>query len=192
MLVSDWTVIAAVVSRRLSKFSTAGADIPKPFLLATLVLTLYWVHIGLGKHLKRVLVTGTKASDILLLLFVDGFLYSTGITLVKLSALLFYARVFKNITWYRRTLLAAGILAIAWWIAFVLVATFTCLPVDKQWIKAKRGHCIDPASTYIGTATPNVLIDLFILLLPMPMIWRLQASVRRRLALGVVFALGYW
>lgn len=129
---------------------------------------------------------------ILAVLLADGFLYSTAITFVKLSALLFYNRVFRNVVWFRWTLWATATLVLAWWLAFVLVAIFTCIPVEKQWDTKVPGHCVSPASTYIGTATPNVLIDLIILLLPMPVLWRLQSSGRRKLALTAVFTLGYW
>lgn len=44
----------------------------------------------------------------------------------------------------------------------------------------------------MGVTIPNVVIDLMILLLPLPMLWRLQIDVKKKAALIINFMLGYW
>ena len=120
------------------------------------------------------------------------FLYNTGITLVKLSALCFYARVFRVSRVLRIILWTVGSLVVSWWITFDILAILTCNPPKKQWDTAIEGHCIDSYGSFIGAAAPNVLIDVIILVLPMPMLWKLNVKLRRKLALIGAFAVGYW
>ena len=164
----------------------------KPCSLLLCALELYWVHIGFGRHLEDVLASGTTARQIDIVLFATDFPYNTGITLVKVSALFFYARVFRVSQIFRTCLWATGALVVSWWITFDILAICTCNPPRKQWDTEIAGHCLDSYKTFVAAATPNVIIDVIILVLPLPMLWKLQVSLRRKLALVGAFILGYW
>lgn len=51
-------------------------------------------------------------------------------------------------------------------------------------------HCIDIQSYLWGVVLSNLVIDLAILYLPLPMVWKLQLSIRQKLALTGMFLLG--
>ena len=72
------------------------------------------------------------------------------------------------------------------------LATFNCTPVDKYWKPELSGTCIDIYDGFLGTAIPNVITDIFLLLLPLPMLWRLYISWRSKIGLILVFFSGYW
>lgn len=57
----------------------------------------------------------------------------------------------------------------------------------KFWIK---GKCIDRKARDVTNATFNLLIDIFILLLPQKIIWSLNMSKSRKLGISVVFSIG--
>ena len=152
-------------------------------------LGLYWVSLGFGKHLREVLDSVTQ---IALVLFIFSFLYNTGLTLVKLSVLMFYRRVF-GIT--RAKLIIywiVGALLVGWFVAINFLNLFACTPVAKSWEHNLPGSCTDSKMDLIGTAIPNIFTDLILLILPMPVLWRLQMGLSRKLALAGVFAVGYW
>lgn len=67
----------------------------------------------------------------------------------------------------------------------LLTQLFGCTPINKNW-----GHCI--VSTRVGLAygSLNFISDLFIFVLPMPMVWRLQLSRRGKLGVTLVFMSG--
>ena len=93
---------------------------------------------------------------------------------------------------FRMALWITGALVIAWWITFDVLAICTCIPPRKQWDTSIQGHCLNGSATFVAAATPNVLIDLIILILPLPMIEKLKMGLRRKLALAGAFLVGYW
>lgn len=67
----------------------------------------------------------------------------------------------------------------------ILTQLFGCTPIDKHW-----GHCI--VSTKVGLAygSLNFISDLFIAVLPLPMVWRLQLARKGKLGVTLVFMSG--
>ena len=84
-----------------------------------------------------------------------------------------------------------GTLVVSWWITFDVLSICTCIPPRKQWDASVKGHCLSFSSVVVATATSNVLIDLIILVLPLPMLKNLHVSLRRKLALTGAFVVGY-
>ena len=150
-------------------------------------VTLYWVSIGLGRHISQIPGPHTQLAK---LLTVNLILYNTGFTVVRLSVLLFYVRIFWSVQTYRMIFWTVGSLIIGWCIAANSLAIFACVPIHKAWDPAIPGHCLDPSRTFLGSIILNILIDIVLLVLPIPMIWKLSMNTSSRLALIVVFCLG--
>ena len=143
---------------------------------------------GLGQHIAHIHTSHPRLD---LALFVMNLIYSTGLTLVKLSVLLFYARVFRTVRTYRISFWIVGFMIVAWYIAIDFLVIFSCIPVQKSWNTSIPGHCLDRQAEFVGAAIPNILTDFILLVLPMPMLWHIQSTVRRKIALVGVFAAGY-
>ena len=73
---------------------TASTDLPQPFSLAQGAVSLYWTSIGLGRHASQ--VSDRDLTKGRMLLYANYPLYDLAISLPKLSALFFYARVFTT------------------------------------------------------------------------------------------------
>lgn len=74
-----------------------------------------------------------------------------------------------------------------------LTATFECTPVSYQWEQTKegaKGKCIDVAAFYDWMSFPNIVTDAVLLVLPLPMIFRLQLSRHQKVGLVFIFATG--
>ena len=121
---------------------------------------------------------------------VNLILYNTGFTVVRLSVLFFYVRIFRSVHKYRMAFWTVGSLIIGWCIATNFLAIFSCIPIHKAWNPEIPGHCLDPSRTFLGPTILNILIDIVLLVLPIPMIWKLSMNTTRRLALVVVFCSG--
>ena len=69
---------------------------------------------------------------------------------------------------------------------------WSCDPVDKFWYPSKQGHCIDYYGQSIFVSVFDTFLDLVILLLPMPLVSRLQMKLTRKLLVAAAFFAGYW
>lgn len=85
---------------------------------------------------------------------------------------------------------AVGAIVLGWMISVVLVQIFTCSPVDAAWIPTKADHCIDQTKFYYGNSISNLLTDVIILCLPMPLIWRLHMTLEKKLGVTTVLLMG--
>lgn len=109
--------------------------------------------------------------------------------LVKLSILLLYLRIFPTPRF--RQFCWGGIVFISCMgVANTLVAIFACNPVQGFYDMSVPSTCINDVQFYWATAVLNVVTDLYILLLPMPMVWGLQTTLKRKLAIAMIFVLG--
>lgn len=78
-----------------------------------------------------------------------------------------------------------------WFVAGCLSTLFQCVPIEKAWSIVEGGHCFSQWAWFLATAIPSTLIDLCILLMPLPMLWRLQVSKTRKVMIIGVFLCGY-
>ena len=95
---------------------------------------------------------------------------------------MFYHRIFP----IRRFTIAAtliGLVVVAWFIAFILLEFFQCIPFNFFWDKSvPGGHCINANhEAYYGTSPPDILTNICILLLPIPYLWNLQMQRAKKI-----------
>ena len=152
-------------------------------------IALYWVSIGFGKHLDQLPRSNSELAKIL---FIVGLVYNTGLTVIRMSVLLTYVRIFRIVPVYRVVFWIVAFLIISWGIAIDVMAIFTCTPTHKEWDWTTPGHCLNYRKAFLRTAVTNIVIDFILLVLPMPMLWKLQKETSTKIALIVVFSAGYW
>ena len=72
----------------------------------------------------------------------------------------------------------------------LLPAIFTCLPIYAFWDIELPHTCIDLLRYFLGTAIPNVVTDILLLVFPIPWIWKLVMPTSQKIALLGIFLLG--
>ena len=118
-------------------------------------------------------------------------LYDCAISFPKLAALFFYARVLGINRRFKMWLWVTGGLILAWWVSAILTAIFQCTPVERAWLPDAPGVCINFGYWYMLTCLASVLIDLIVLIMPLPLIWKLQLKPMKKLGVTLVFVSGY-
>ncbi|KAI0876614.1 hypothetical protein GGS24DRAFT_498736 [Hypoxylon argillaceum] len=159
------------------------------FSHAFLAITLYWTTIGLGKHSRTIpvdLVNLNNNVNRVTLVF-----YSACILLLKLSALLLYARIFKSSPAFRRASWIIGVILTLWWAILTIVPWLFCHPIEKSLNIFLPGTCDHPISWYYISALLNFVADLVVLIMPTPIIWKLQMTLRKKISISLVFLIGY-
>lgn len=109
----------------------------------------------------------------------------------KLAIIGVYLRVFVE-KFYRRTAWVIFTILICSAIANILVAIFECTPVAYFYDKTiPNGHCnIDTNKYFQWASMPNVITDVAMLILPLPVIWKLQTSKNNKIGLTLTFLTG--
>ena len=186
----DWLAFATFVSGLLFGYCSSCL---KPFIVVQNAIGIHHTNIGLGRHMAQ--VSSADISKGLLLLYAGYPLYDVAIALPRFSTLLFYARVFnaQGNKVLRITLWVTAALNTGWIVFAVISSIFQCTPIDEAWKPAiAHGHCTDTYSWWMGSAISSVIIDVIILLIPMPILWTLQVRPLRKSLLLGLFACGYW
>ena len=112
------------------------------------------------------------------------------VTAVKLSVLFLYRRLFVTRNFRTVTTIVITI-CIIWWLVVVLLGCFRCLPVDSIWdILVLSRWCLDYGRYFLGALISSVLLDVFILCLPIYMVRRLQLPSKRKVIISGIFLLG--
>ncbi|KAL7958402.1 hypothetical protein V8C34DRAFT_152357 [Trichoderma compactum] len=114
--------------------------------------------------------------------------YVLGIWGFKTSLLVSYVRMVPG-TYRLLPISIAAIVTMAH-IAFMLVFLFLCIPVQKQWEPLVPGHCADAVPFYLTFSSLTIIFDVITLVLPFPVLIKLQMKIRRKIALLCLFALG--
>ena len=115
-----------------------------------------------------------------------------------MSILLFYFRLFGTPGThrvFRKLLQITQALVVLWFVASVIPGIFRCHQIDEGWNPIlvsspdERQYCISNSAYYISTSAFNVALDIWILVLPLSIVWTLQLSGRRKVGLSAIFLL---
>ncbi|KAI1779058.1 hypothetical protein F4818DRAFT_238049 [Hypoxylon cercidicola] len=140
---------------------------------------------GQGRHV--LLVTNVRAFVISNLL--DMSFYTWGMTCIKFSILFLYHRIFPSKR-FRKALFAIGALVLSWAFSAFFPSVFNCYPIEMAWYHNVKGTCIDYGKVTLIIGIFNIMFDFVLLATPMPLLWKLQMSTRRKVLLSGAFAAG--
>lgn len=124
------------------------------------------------------------------MILVIQFAYAVGQGLVKSSICLLLMRIFST----KRFRVAASIvmgLCIAWSIMTILIAFLICRPLEYNWnMKPHGNHCGDQNLAYGSVGVVDIITDVCILILPIPMVWSLQMPKLNKALLVCILGFG--
>ncbi|TLD19286.1 hypothetical protein PspLS_09923 [Pyricularia sp. CBS 133598] len=170
ILVDDWLTVVCLL-----------------LLFGNMAMNISLINIGVGLH------TGSLTYDQLAAmnkaLIGAEILYFTGVNMFKISLLFLFFRIFPIPTVRKYGFILGGI-STMWNVACIFCAIFQCLPQEKLWKPWLEGGCIDLFLTQLCVSVPVILLDICILLLPLPQVWRLNMNRTQRVFLTIIFLLG--
>ena len=111
--------------------------------------------------------------------------------LVKASILLLFNRILvQQSPRFRICLVICAGFIFAWTFGSFFSALFRCSPVNYFWDTAIEGSCTNARAGRIATDALNIITDVVMLVLPLPMVWKLVLPLRQKLAIAAIFGLG--
>ncbi|MCJ1259543.1 hypothetical protein MMC24_007381 [Lignoscripta atroalba] len=151
------------------------------------------VRYGFGKHIE---VAGPNpniaASRWFKILYVFEVFYTAALAVTKYSIMLFYWRIFKT-PHFKAALITIAVLVTAWFIAIGVAGITECLPVSDLWevfLTGRPGRRISLSKFFLGSAIPNIITDWTLLVMPLPLVWRLRIPNSQKIGLTTIFLLG--
>ena len=82
-------------------------------------------------------------------------------------------------------------MSVSYAVSVLLQNIFLCRPIAKNWDKTISGSCGNTIQAYEAFGIINLLIDLAIVILPMPLLWGLQLPIAKKVALTAIFGVGF-
>ncbi|KAI1385501.1 uncharacterized protein F4822DRAFT_445451 [Hypoxylon trugodes] len=176
---------------RLDDYLVLSALVIHAGLLAASTVAV--VRGGLGRDIRIVSQEPGALRTSFEMLFMAEIFYGFSSTLVKLSVLAFYRRVFPIRAVKTSSVILASI-CIGWLIAIQIVNLVQCRPLEAFWRQELQllptTHCLDPILFFMGNSIANCVIDFAILILPIREVLKLKMSTSKKAGVCGIFLLG--
>ncbi|KAF2721122.1 hypothetical protein K431DRAFT_194705, partial [Polychaeton citri CBS 116435] len=114
------------------------------------------------------------------------------VNVTKTSLLIQYLRIFQTAKVRSYTWTSLFLLVPAATLYSITQALLVCQSTHKIWDKEIPGHCHSEVTYWLVAASINTLLDLFVLLLPIPAIASLYLPHKQKRWLLLVFMLGFF
>ncbi|KAK7754475.1 hypothetical protein SLS62_003495 [Diatrype stigma] len=144
---------------------------------------------GLGNHASA--QDGTKYISYMKAFYASIIIYSIGICLLKISILLQYRRIFSSVALMRKLTLVVLVFEGCWIVTVVALLALICIPVASFWDDRIEGKCLNQLVVWYLNASVNLVTDLIVFSMPLPVINRLQLRRYQKNMLWGIFCLGF-
>ncbi|KAJ5787286.1 Major facilitator superfamily domain general substrate transporter [Penicillium paradoxum] len=121
-------------------------------------------------------------------------LYNPALMAVKTSILVFFLTLTRNQKVFRWANYVTLFVVNAAGIALTLVNVFQCNPVGAAFLSDLPSHanCTDIVTLYLSSSPVNIITDLAILLLPMPLLTKMRLPYKQKIILVITFSFGFF
>lgn len=219
LAIDDLFCVLAIVRRTRALSSRCTANTAQCFytLVSTIIYYLvevYGSNIGLNAE-TALLVPVEQEADLILgskLAFMNWIWYISMIWSLKAMLLVLYSRISTGLKQHMRIVQIVGGFTVATYLACLLTHIGICVPSHRNWqIKPYPGdNCTVRAPNYYVICILNVLYvskgsmnwcntaniqsstDVCVLLIPFPILFKLQVPLYRKIALGFLFSSGFF
>ncbi|KAI5925427.1 hypothetical protein F4810DRAFT_78801 [Camillea tinctor] len=156
------------------------------------VLSFPLTEHGLGLDIWN--VSFDNITEILHIYFFDEMIYIAALALTKISILLFYLKLFPKrsfriCTW----ILVAANLVYA--LTYIFLLIFQCDPIPgawRFWDGEFEAKCISINVLSWSAAAINIVLDLAVIILPLPELFKLSLTTRKKIQIMAMFAVGFF
>ncbi|RAL04833.1 uncharacterized protein BO80DRAFT_209742 [Aspergillus ibericus CBS 121593] len=160
------------------------------FSVGTQAIILYgYNYAGYGVHMWNLTVPVLElyAKTIL----AGTIIYLPALATAKFALLMLYYRLMSMLRVWRRIIYVVAFIIAGYSLAITLSLIFACNPIAKNWdVTITHGHCIDRTGFYLATAITNTVSDIILVLIPIPVVFRLRLPLVQKLGISCMFGIG--
>ncbi|KAH7008820.1 hypothetical protein EDB80DRAFT_717523 [Ilyonectria destructans] len=144
---------------------------------------------GLGAHQST--LSEEELTEYLKIFYWSILTYNIALAAIKMTFLLQYYRAMTTHK-LKKAYIAALVVVGLWSLSQIFLQAFTCTPVKAFWDKTVSGSCIPSNPTWYINAAGNIVTDVLILILPLPIILKLKLGRRQKYILMSILCLGFF
>lgn len=126
-------------------------------------------------------------------LFIGDMLYFLGIMFTKISILCLYVRIFKVNKTFRALCYGMMGFTVVYLLLFFFLFAFNCNPPARTWHLigwTGGGSCFNNIKTGYAIGGINIFTDVVLLVMPLPLLWKLKIPRTQRIGLISIFCTG--
>ncbi|KAK0100751.1 hypothetical protein ONS95_007201 [Cadophora gregata] len=123
-------------------------------------------------------------------LYFDIMLHSPTTFFVKATLLLIFIRVFSPMSKAVRAIYGFMIILLLYYTAQTAAKIWVCSPIGAFWNPAIRKSCINTRIVFRIDNAVSVITDLVILILPIPLLWSVQMTRKKKIGIGMLLGAG--
>lgn len=123
---------------------------------------------------------------------VAGVVQTLTVALIKISFLDFFLSIFEVHKGFRIVNFVLMGITTAYGLSYTIISLAACRPFEANWDKISYPDytCIDTSMFYTSSAAIGAILDVAILITPIPMVWAIHAKTSTKLGLTVLFTIG--
>ncbi|KAI2468305.1 hypothetical protein F4781DRAFT_399075 [Annulohypoxylon bovei var. microspora] len=141
---------------------------------------------GLGRHV----VFASNARLLTIVNIVGENFYALVIALLKFSILSLYRTIFSSTRWFKRLTWALTALVAELAVQIIISTNVQCIPTARLWEPTLPGKCIEYGTQALVAYIINIVTDIIIITMPIPLIRSLKVNKRKQWGLIFAFAAG--
>ena len=169
----------------------------QPLGLGMMISMIKFMKDGVGMHTQDVPLEDLVHT--LILNYIGQLLFILLTSSLRFSVLYFYSRIFPldrvPDRWWVYFYYATVGVAMIWTLFITLFDTaFACAPPAKYWYyyhKSYHGTCVPMSTIYYIEAIGSALVNLMVLILPLPQVFKLNMHWAKKVGVCFSFLLGY-
>ncbi|GAP87004.1 putative integral membrane protein [Rosellinia necatrix] len=150
------------------------------------------VQAGVGIHIEYLMETDPEKITLFFkyLVAISVWYFAT-ITITKLAICKLYRTLFPHRAIYVLLYITAAIL-VATPIVTSITLLVACRPFSANWGSAQVQslYCLNKEAIFVWGTIPNIVTDVVLLVIPLPVVWKLHTTTKMKLALTLTFTIG--
>ncbi|CAI6341314.1 unnamed protein product [Periconia digitata] len=193
--------IAAVALRFYARWLVVGKkySLDDYLIIASLVFQLAACGIavssvkygGVGHHILYIYLTDQPKLVVYNRYIISlAFLCGATVNIPKLAVLLLYKRLFGSVRTYRIIIWTFIGILLCMTLGNIISASVSCIPFEANWKYIRGAKCLEQQKWFSYIVIPNIITDVFLLILPLPIVWTLHTSRHVKAGLTVTFLIG--
>ena len=117
-------------------------------------------------------------------------LWNSATTCIRISVILLYRQLLGPVKVFGRVCIGIAVLNIVNFICIFIVTLTICRPLSYIYLRVGPGHCGNIKAFETYTAVISIVLDTTVVVLPLPLLWKLQMKTGKKIGITVILSLG--